>query len=277
MTTSSDDYKAFISGVFSRSSSAYDQIGPELFSLLGKRLVDYAALPEGARVLDVACGRGAVLFPASSAVSSSGEVIGIDISQGMVERTAADVLLRDITNTQVLRMDAEKLDFQDDEFDYVLCGLGLFFFPSLHKALAEFRRVLKPGGRLIASTFEDVEDGIEKRWETLNKSFSERLRPAPKSTGNTLDNEDAIRESLSGAGFEAIEVTREKGSFTFSNEDEWWQWLWSHGFRGFLERLDENVLAEYKEQVVKLVREDQTEQGIVETWHLLFAKAQIRL
>jgi hypothetical protein len=130
---------------------------------------------------------------------------------------------------------------------------------------------------LIASTFEDVEDGIEKRWETLNKSVSERLRPAPKSTGNTLDNEDAIRESLSGAGFEAIEVTREKGSFTFSNEDEWWQWLWSHGFRGFLERLDENVMAEYKEQVVKLVREDQTEQGIVETWHLLFAKAQIRL
>ena len=44
-------------------------------------------------------------------------------------------------------MDAEQLDFPDAEFDRVLCGFGVMFFPHLDQALAEFRRVLKPGGR----------------------------------------------------------------------------------------------------------------------------------
>ena len=51
-----------------------------------------------------------------------------------------------------MHMDAEKLEFPDNSFDFVFCGFALFFFPSILKAVSEFKRVLKPGGRLVVST-----------------------------------------------------------------------------------------------------------------------------
>ena len=71
------EYKTHWCGVFSRASSSYDRTGPRVFSHQGKKLVEFARIPPGARVLDVACGRGAVFVPASTAVSATGQVIGI--------------------------------------------------------------------------------------------------------------------------------------------------------------------------------------------------------
>ena len=50
-------------------------------------------------------------------------------------------------------MDAEHLDFPDASFDRVLCGFGIMFFPNQMRALGEFRRVMKSGGRLAVSTW----------------------------------------------------------------------------------------------------------------------------
>jgi SAM-dependent methyltransferase len=58
-------------------------------------------------------------------------------------------------------MDAEKLDFPDTTFDAVLCGYAIFFFPNVLQALAEFRRVLKPGGLLAVST----QGTADERWQ----------------------------------------------------------------------------------------------------------------
>ena len=148
-----NDYKTHISGVFTRASTTYDHVGPAFFSHFGKRLVEFGALPEGSKVLDIACGRGAVLFAASEAVRESGELIGIDISEGMIDQVRQEIRRRKIANTDVFVMDAENLEFTGSRFDYVLCGLSLFFFPDLKGALSEFYRVLKPGGFIIASTF----------------------------------------------------------------------------------------------------------------------------
>lgn len=138
------EYKSRLSEVFSRASPTYDPIGPPFFSYFGKKLVEFADLKKGSSVLDIACGRGAVLFPSSEAVSNSGDVIGIDISRGMIEQTHQEIQRRKIENTQVFVMDAERLDLSDSKFDYVLCGLCLFFFPDLMGALQEFLRLPYP-------------------------------------------------------------------------------------------------------------------------------------
>ncbi len=269
----SEEFKTHLSGVFTRASSLYDHIGPKFFSYFGRRLVEFADIPEGARVLDVACGRGAVLLPASTSVSSTGEVIGIDISEGMIEHTGNEVSRQGIANIKALKMDAENLEFQDSSFDYVLCGLGLFFFTNLDRALTGFLRVLKSGGRFVTSTFQEIEDETTKRWEELNESFKDYLRPVPSVERKMLDSEEDIRQSLSQAGFVEIEVISDKRTFYFSSEEEWWQTAWSHGYRGFLERMDTDALANYKKQALKLVLEEKTEQGIPDPWHLLYSKA----
>jgi len=75
------DKKDTLRGVFTRSASSYERI--RYFPIFGEWLVETAQIPEGAKVLDVACGRGAVLFPAAERVGYSGRVIGIDLAEGM--------------------------------------------------------------------------------------------------------------------------------------------------------------------------------------------------
>ena len=269
-----EEFKRHISGVFSRASGLYGQTGPCFFTHFGARLVVFARIPPGARVLDVACGRGAVLFPASTAVGPSGEVVGIDISEGMILEIGRDIARRGLPNATTIKMDAESLELPDSSFDAVLCGLGLFFLPNLERALAGFRRVLKPGGWLVASTFHHVEDEASKRWDALDESFESRLKPAPKAEPKKLNSEVEIRQVLSQAGFLDLEVASDQQTFYFSSEEEWWEVAWSHGYRAFLERMDADVLAEYKKHATELILQDKTGLGIPETWHLYYSRAK---
>jgi ubiquinone/menaquinone biosynthesis C-methylase UbiE len=70
--------------VFNQAAFIYDQVGPGSFSYFGQRLVDFAEIPSGANVLDVAAGRGALLFPTAARVGSTGHVTGIDFAPNMV-------------------------------------------------------------------------------------------------------------------------------------------------------------------------------------------------
>jgi hypothetical protein len=65
--------KQKVSGVFSQVAVTYDRVGPRFFSHFGRRLVALAQIPGGAHVLDVATGRGAVLFPAAECVGPDEE------------------------------------------------------------------------------------------------------------------------------------------------------------------------------------------------------------
>jgi ubiquinone/menaquinone biosynthesis C-methylase UbiE len=110
-------------------------------------------LPQGSKLLDVGTGSGTVALQASALVGSEGSVTGTDIAAAMValaKQTAAD---QGIANVTFLQMDAEQLDLPDASFDAVTCAFSLFQFPDMVQALAEMRRVLKPGGRLGLSNW----------------------------------------------------------------------------------------------------------------------------
>ena len=83
--------KQIVSGIFDRAATTYGQVGPRFFSHFGRRLVELAQIPGGAKVLDVATGRGALLFPAAESVGPHGHVTGIDISESMVQETAKEL------------------------------------------------------------------------------------------------------------------------------------------------------------------------------------------
>jgi ubiquinone/menaquinone biosynthesis C-methylase UbiE len=160
--------KQALQGVFDRAASIYG--GVRYFPVLGQWLVDLAELPAGAHVLDVACGHGAALIPAARRVGPRGQVIGIDLSGGMVRETSAAIHRLGLTHAKALRMDAEQLEFPDASFDFVLCGFSLQFFPHLDRALSEFRRVLRPAGRVVATTW-GPEDPSWSWYEDLRKAY----------------------------------------------------------------------------------------------------------
>ena len=138
--------------LFDRLAPDYDA-GPRCFTHFGGRLVDVVGIAPGQRVLDVATGRGAVLFPAAERAGTAGSVVGIDLAEGMARATNAEAEHRGLS-AHVHVMDAEHLDFPDATFDHVLCGFGVMFFPDQGRALAEFRRVLRPRGQVCVSTWQ---------------------------------------------------------------------------------------------------------------------------
>jgi len=94
-----------------------------------------------------------------------GRLIGVELAEEMARTTNAEAAHRGIS-ARVQVMDAEYLDFADSTFDRVLCGFGIMFFPNQERALEEFRRVMKSGGRLAVSTWKvelcaEVGDGMK--------------------------------------------------------------------------------------------------------------------
>ena len=77
-----------IGQLFDRASKTYDSIGSSFFAHFGSKMVSFAEINSGARALDVACGRGAILFPAAKAIGPHGQIVGIDLSEAMVNETA---------------------------------------------------------------------------------------------------------------------------------------------------------------------------------------------
>ena len=124
--------------------------------ILADAVVEQANISAGLSVLDVATGKGAVLFPIAESIGPCGKAIRIDISQIMLDEVAKEA--NKINWIDLDDMDAEHLCYPDGSFDAVFCGFGLFFFPSAPKALSEFKRVMKTGGKLAVSTWGKESD-----------------------------------------------------------------------------------------------------------------------
>jgi O-methyltransferase / aklanonic acid methyltransferase len=240
-----EERKQRTAGVFGRAAATYDQVGPHFFAHFGRRLVALAGIPAGSSVLDVAMGRGALLLPAIESAGPHGHVVGIDIAETMVlETSKALARLKLPPNYELRRMDAEHLEFPDESFDYVLCGFAIFFFPQLTRAMSEFRRVLKPGGRLCVSTWDKSGDD---KWKWFDDLVDAHLPPQSQHkhahdsdlvNQPVFDTAEGLRAILESAGFGNIQITPEAAEFTYATSEEFWLTLWSHGKRGTLEDIE---------------------------------------
>lgn len=110
-------------------------------------------LQPGHTVLDLACGHGNFTAAWAPMVEDSGLVVGLDIARAMLNRAATRVNRLNSRNVVLVRGDALDLPFHDATFDAVNCSGGFHQLPDLPRAISQIARVLKPGGRLAASTF----------------------------------------------------------------------------------------------------------------------------
>jgi ubiquinone/menaquinone biosynthesis C-methylase UbiE len=237
--------KKRIGGIFGRAAITYDQVGPQFFSHFGRRMVDIASIPAGSKVLDVATGRGALLFPAAEAIGQDGQVIGIDLSETMIQETSQELARRKLSpNIELQQMDAEHLQFSDQSFDYVLCGFAVFFFPQLTRAMSEFYRVLKPNGQICVSTWDKL---VNEQWSWFDEIVKTHLPPEPETKqaeapNSTLqpvfDTPEGLKSILENAGFENAQIFSEAKDFVYATNEEYWSTLWAHGTRGILERIE---------------------------------------
>jgi ubiquinone/menaquinone biosynthesis C-methylase UbiE len=135
------------------ASNDYDPLWQKQLAPARDWMLALAAPAPGEQVLDLACGTGLVTLAAAASVGPNGSVLGTDLSGQMIAVARERAASQQVKNVTFERMDAETLDLPDATFDVVLCSLGLMYVPDAHRALREWRRVLKPGGRVAIAVW----------------------------------------------------------------------------------------------------------------------------
>ncbi len=138
--------RRFTRRMFDSSAPDYDRVD-RLFAFgSGPRYRREAllrgGLAPGLRVLDVAVGTGLVAREALRVVGQGGSVVGVDPSAGMMAQSS-------LRGLALARGRAEALPFAGQSFDFLCLGYALRHLADLETVFREFRRVLKPGGRLL--------------------------------------------------------------------------------------------------------------------------------
>ena len=119
------------------------------------RMVQISNLSGKERVLDAGCGAGHTALAFAPHIA---EVVAYDLTASMLEQVEQLAAQRNVTNLTTRRGDVEELPFEDASFDLVVSRLSAHHWPHPARALAEFKRVLKPNGQFILSDIVAAED-----------------------------------------------------------------------------------------------------------------------
>lgn len=216
----------YVRDLFNRGAQHYDRIGKVGFFGTGhfyrKRALQKGGLTSGMKVIDVACGTGAVTRAILEIVKPDGSVLGVDPSEGMLGEAKKGI------QAEFKLGRAEELPAEEDQFDFLSMGYALRHVEDLVVAFKEYRRVLKPGGKLLVLEISRPKSKLglflTKLYFRDFVPFISRLATGSKDAREmmvyyweTIDAcvpPDDILAALKAAGFENVNRRVELGIFS---------------------------------------------------------------
>jgi len=208
---------------FDATAAAYEGFLGRWSRLWATALVAATRLTPGARVLEVAAGSGQATHAAATAAGPSGRVIATDLSVEMLRVAHAAPPAAPSAPVAFAAMDGRSLAVRDETVDAVVCLLGLMFFPDPLAGLAEFRRVLRPGGRAALAVWAEPErapfPGIMVEVLARHLPFVKRELEVAFALADEAQLETLLRDS----GFEDVAVGRESRAVKFESFDDFWE------------------------------------------------------
>ena len=196
------------------SAAGYDRGFGSIAGQFIPGLLRAARVSPNYRVLDVATGTGVAAEAAVEAVGPSGTVVATDLSPAMLERARGR--LSQMPNVSLAVEDGQSLTFSDEQFDTVLCAMGLMLFPDPARGLLEFSRVLRTGGWAAVS----VPTMPERSFHTRVDVIIGRHAPERAAIGVryfSLGNAGLLRSLFTAAGFRDVETFTEARRYPFSS------------------------------------------------------------
>jgi SAM-dependent methyltransferase len=215
-----DSFNAFEAAGWERKAAGYDRFFGRITSRLIDPLLDAAGVASGRRALDVATGPG---YVAGRAAERGAEVVGVDVAAAMVALASERQPGLDFR-----RADAHDLPFADGSFDAVVANFLVLHLGRPEAAVAEFARVLAPGGRLALTAWDLP---TEARFlgvfldavAAVGASPPEAIPPGPDFF--RFSREPEFEALLRGAGLEDVDIRTITFSHTVSSPDELWEGL----------------------------------------------------
>jgi SAM-dependent methyltransferase len=188
-----------------------------------ERMLELAGLASGQFVLEVASGPAMLAREAARRIAPGGEAVAADIAEEALEEGRRRAAAEGLKNIRFQVEDAEALSFADASFDRVLCSMGLMHFPDAAAAAREMLRVLKPGGRLVASVWGD-EAGVPFLGCAL--SCLRRNLPPPRVERPSIfrfGKPEALEALIGGAGFADVHVVPTAIETEFADAGAYWK------------------------------------------------------
>ena len=222
-------------------------------------------------MLDIATGTGMVAMAAAQCLSGNGRIQAIDLSENMLNQAKDNIKNAGLDNVDFHIMDAEELTFENNYFDVITCSYGLFFIPDMSAALKSWLRVLKPGGKLIFTSF------APSAFKPLTDIFMENLAeydivpPTPRWL--QLAEEELCKQILLNNGFEEPQVTQAQLGYHLAEFNNWWETIQSAGYRGLYELLPQEHRAEFEAKHRIKIEKIKTDDGIWMDVQTLFSTA----
>lgn len=219
-TYTEDFYKDYTRKTWNQSADTYP-LWADVLEPYTPPLLEAADLAPGQRVLDLATGPGLPAFTIAGDIGPDGEVVGVDLSDAMVEVAQRRAKGGGIANARFEVMDAEDLDFPDGTFDRVVSRFGLQIVTDPEAMLQEARRVLVPEGVFAATVWADPGE----RSPALHAMIGPMLRhcepdedgylPTPYELGGPGTLETMLEET----GFHDTRTERYRYTLTFADAD----------------------------------------------------------
>ncbi len=200
----------------------------EFAAPVSQLMIDALALQPGERVLELAAGLGETGLLAAELVAPLGGVVISDQAEAMLEGARKRALALGLGNVEFQVLNAEWIDLPLASVDAVLCRWGYMLMADPAAALAETRRVLRPGGRVALAVWDAL---AANPWALLpaQELIERGLGPAPGESAErrpgpfALGSAERVRELLEQAGFVAVEIEALKLVRHHSSFAELWE------------------------------------------------------
>lgn len=226
------------------------------------------------KVLDVACGTGAVSKEILQLLGPDGFLVGIDLSRtalGIAKKTTAS------PNCNFVEMDAENIAF-NFKFDKATCQYGLMFFPDSRKVLESIKRILNPGG-MLAVAVHGLADDVPY-FSTIMGPITKHIpdiRPEGTPTVHRFGNPHDLGAELSRSGFGDIAVARHEFVYEPGTFEEYWNDYMrstANSIRPRIESHGRDTMDKIKQDARRLASRYEVGGSLVFPWAVLIASGR---
>ena len=215
---SPEEKTARVKTVFDNVAERYDMMNDFMsfgtHRILKRLVVETAAIRTGHRVLDAAGGTGDIARLLTRAVGTDGEVICFDINDAMLCEGRNRAIDAGCGEIRFVQANAEQLPFKSGYFNAITIGFGLRNVADQIRALTEFKRVLRPGGRLVVLDFSkptnlaiDFAYGMFKRsWPLIGQLVVGASQPYQYLVDSieTHPSQEVLSLMMQDSGFSAV-------------------------------------------------------------------------
>lgn len=211
------------------------------------------------RILDVGCGPGIITIELAKLVPN-GEVIGIDLSEEMIENAKLNIKNSELKNIEVINMDALALIFKD-KFDAIFSNWVIHWIKDIQLLFNLFYKCLKKNSRFIALIFKTTGISNKLGYEMLRLMRKPELKPYYKGIKLPLYNrtDEVYYKTLNNSGFSDVKIEPYTYTINFSSRNELINHHKASGLVPFLDPLPKEqkiIYMKYYENIINQIQPD---------------------